>query len=131
MYTISNNGFVTITRGDSFEAPLFINQGTTTVPVRWDICLHEEATVYVGVMEYNQPFEEATIRKYFTGTACKQDVADGTHKLINKEGDIIVRLNSTDTEYLLPGKYYYEVKVDFGNGKIDTAIPKTEFFILE
>lgn len=122
MFTISNNGFVTLTRGDSFRAPLFINWGTDEVPVRFAILEHPKATVYVGVMECNQRFENALIRKYYTSNS-KSDV--------NENGDIVVNIKSTDTEYLLPGKYYYEVKVDLGDGNVDTVIPKTEFFVLE
>lgn len=136
MYTISNNGFITITRGDSFQSPLFINQGTSCVPIRWCIERYPNAKVYLGIMEYNQPFEQALIRKQYqfdykkdkkTGESLLNDFGDK----INKYGDIVVTIRSQDTEYLLPGKYYYEVKIDYGNGKIDTAIPKTEFFILE
>lgn len=136
MYTISNNGFITITRGDSFQAPLFINQGTITVPVRWELKLHPEAKVYFGVTEYNQPFERALIRRYYQYKGKNQQTGKDNPlnefgDIINEYGDIVVTIRSQDTEYLLPGKYYYEVKVDFGDGRVDTAIPKTEFFILE
>ena len=132
MYTISNNGFITITQGDSFQSPLFINQGTFTVPVRWSIVDHPEATVYFGVMECHQLFGNALIRRYYHYDSKKtDDFLNDFGDTINKYGDIVVTIRSQDTEYLLPGKYYYEVKIDFGDGKIDTVIPKTEFFILE
>ena len=129
MYTISNNGFITITRGDSFKSPLFINEGTSYCPVRWSITQHPKAKVYLGIMEYGQPFEEALIRRYYQYTG-KNNPLNDFNDNVNEFGDIVVKLRSQDTEYLLPGKYYYEVKVDRGDGRIDTVIPKTEFFIL-
>ena len=120
MYNISNNGFILLTRGDTFRAPLFINWGTKCQPARYYIENHPEATVYLGIMETHQPFEEAIIKKVYTSKSA----------IINKCGDIIVELKSTDTEYLLPGKYYYEIKIYLGNSNIDTIVPKTEFFIL-
>lgn len=133
MYTISNNGFITITRGDSFQSPLFINQGTVAVPVRWNIKNYPKAKVYLGVMEYRQPFEEALIRKYYWTETIGKGATEKRipHYELNKYGDIVVTIRAQDTAFLLPGKYYYEVKVDFGDGEIDTVIPKTEFFILE
>ena len=89
MFYLYRNGFISINRGDTFEVPLFINNGTCFDPVRFYLNQHPNALVYMGVMEPNQRFEEA----------------------INKCGDLIVKFKSTDTEYLLPGKYYYEVKV--------------------
>lgn len=100
MFYLYRNGFISINRGDTFEVPLFINNGTCFDPVRFYLNQHPNALVYMGVMEPNQRFEEAIIKK-------KYDYEDE----INKCGDLIVKFKSTDTEYLLPGKYYYEVKV--------------------
>ena len=121
MNSISNNGFILLTRGDTFKAPLFINWGSKACPVRYYIKHHPETTVYLGIMEPHQPFENAVIRKTYNAKNAE----------INSCGDIMVNLKSTDTEYLLPGKYYYEVKMDLGDSNIDTIIPKTEFFILD
>lgn len=120
MTSISNNGFILLARGDTFRAPLFINWGSKSCPVRYYIKNHPKDTVYLGIMEVHQPFEEAIIKKMYTS-----DTAE-----INECGDIIVKLKSTDTECLLPGKYYYEVKLVSDNDDVDTIIPKTEFFIL-
>ena len=48
---ISNNGFITINRGDSFSAPLFINCGTQLMPIRYSLKDHPRTEVYLGVME--------------------------------------------------------------------------------
>ena len=119
MYSISNNGFICITRGDLFEVPLFLNRGTKFSPVRYNIKDHKDAIVYFGVMEPNQKFEEAIIRKKLTYVDA------------NNHGDVMVKFKPSDTEYMVPGKYFYEVKLDHGNGKVETVVPKTEFIILD
>lgn len=120
MYSISNNNFICLTRGDTFIAPLFINAGNKMCPIRYKILNHPKAEIYLGVMEPNQPFERATIRKMYNSGS-----------KLTKQGDIIIELRSTDTEYLLPGTYYYEVKVKLDDGNICTVVPKTEFLIME
>lgn len=119
MVYISNNGFIRLARGDSFSIPLFIDRGTVWAPVRYYIKDHPDATVYLGVMEPNQRFEEATIKKSYNSTSPQ-----------NKNGDLIISFKPQDTEYLLPGKYYYTVKIR-SNDFVDTIIPETEFFIMD
>lgn len=120
MVHISNNGFVRLTRGDSMSFPLFINRGTISSPVRYNIADHPEAAVYFGVMEPNQPFEKALIRKKYN-----------SESPITKEGDLVIILRPEDTLNVLPGKYYYSVKVDFGDDTVETIIPSTEFWIMD
>lgn len=119
MFTISKNGFISLTRGDSFKAPLFINHGTVMCPTRYMIGRHPEATLYVGIMEPHQIFEEAIIKQIYNSKSN-----------INEHGDVMIALRPEETEYLLPGKYYYEIKLDLGDGRLDTITPKTEFFVL-
>ena len=126
MIDLSRNGIIEVNRGDSFELPLFINQGTDITPIRYNM-KNSNSEVYVGVMEPNQPFERAIVRKKYT----KND--------INENGDIVVKFTSNDTTCLLPGKYYYQVKIklynDYDNNKedcdINTIIPMTQFIIIE
>lgn len=118
MLTISNNGFISLTRGDSFTVPLFINRGTVFHPVRYYIADNPNAAVYLGVMEPNQPFERAIIRKKYTSKS-----------KVNEFGDLIIDFSPSDTQYLFPGKYYYEIKVKLSDGSVDTVVPETEFFI--
>ena len=119
MYSISNNGIIVLTRGDTFSVPLFINNGTKFNLVRYNLLNHKNAKIYFGVMEPNQLFEHAIIKKRY-------DYEDA-----NENGDIIVQFKSSDTEYLVPGKYFYEVKLDHGDCKIETIVPKTEFIIVD
>lgn len=126
MIDLSRNGIIEVNRGDSFELPLFINQGTDITPIRYNM-KNSNSEVYVGVMEPNQPFERAVIRKKYT----KNDV--------NENGDIIVKFSSNDTVCLLPGKYYYQIKIklynNYDNNKddcnINTIVPMTQFIIVE
>lgn len=120
MVYISNNGFVKLTRGDTLDFPLFINEGTGCEPIRYYIKNHPEASVYFGVMEPNQPFEIALIRKSYD-----------SNSEVNENGDLVIHLAPEDTLNVLPGKYYYSVKVDFGNGNVETIIPRTDFLITE
>lgn len=122
MVTVSKDGVISLTRGDSFSIPLFINNGTALKPERR--ILDDKDEVYMGIMEPNQPFECALIKKKFT----KAD--------INAKGDIVIKLYPDDTACVLPGKYYYQVKaklyrVDNDNFDVNTIIDKKEFFIME
>lgn len=122
MMSLSGAGEIRLTRGDTFSMPIVINQGTNMVPIRY--VLNEKDEVYFGVMEPNQPFEVALIRKKYT----KAD--------LNEDGDVQLRLRHEDTVCLLPGKYYYQVKVRLYNNNIqeydvNTIIGKTPFYIEE
>ena len=124
MVTISNNGFITLNRGDSFSVPLFINGGSELVPVRYSLTAHPETEIYFGVMEPGQSFENAIIRKRYN------------HKSkMNGYGDLMIDLRSNDTEYLSPGKYYYQVRAKFiddeNNEHVETVIQKKQFMIVD
>lgn len=124
MITISNNGFITLNRGDSFSVPLFINGGTELVPIRYSLSAHPETELYLGVMEPGQPFETALIRKKYN------------HKSkMNEYGDLLIEFSSKDTEYLSPGKYYYQVRAKFNddenNTHVETVIQKKQFIIID
>ena len=121
MFNISNNGIITVSRGDNFTVQLFINQGTELNPIRFTI--GENCEVYLGIMEPNQKFEDALIKKRYTT------------KSLNKNGDIVVSIKHQDTACLVPGKYFYEFKLralnpDTNEYEVNTIIPKKEFNII-
>lgn len=126
MFDISNEGIISISRGDSFETPLFINQGTEIEPIRYE--LTEDDTLYFAVMEPNQKFEDAILKKVYDMNSEK-----------NEEGDTLIQFDPTDTEYLLPGKYYYTIKLrtHIGEGeaendyKVQTIIPQKGFYVVK
>lgn len=121
MFNISNNGIITVNRGDSFTIPLFINQGTDVNPIRFII--GDNCEVYLGIMEPNQKFEDALIKKRYTT------------KSLNKNGDIVISIRHQDTACLVPGKYFYELKIRIFNTEtneyeVNTIITRKEFNII-
>lgn len=121
MFDISRDGVITLTRGDSFEAPLFINMGTDLDPMRYDMT-DNNAEIYFGLMEANQPFERALVRKKYT----KADV--------NEYGDVVVKFIPEDTVEIIPGVYYYQIKIRIPTDdtyEVNTVVKKTKFIIEE
>lgn len=125
MFNISSNGIVTVNRGDSFEFPITLNIGDSMN--RQNYILTGNDVIYFGVMEPNQPFENAIIRKMVTA-----------NDLV--ENNVIVRFWPEDTVCLLPGKYYYQVKLETDcydpktqrvRKDVETVIDKNLFYIQE
>lgn len=111
---------ISMFRGDSYELPLFINQGTKLNPVKY--ILQSTDKVYVGLIEPASCFERAVVRKVYT--SADQD----------SEGFIIIKFLPQDTEHLISGTYYLEVKGQFITENIETVstiIPKRKFIILD
>ena len=115
MLRISNDGIITLSRGDNCEMPLFINMGTDLEPLRYDLRKDEnkDTIIYFSLMQPNQYFENGCLRKMYSSKNWN----------INEYGDLIVSFTPKDTMYLMPGKYFYEVKADLTNkGYINTII---------
>lgn len=117
------NQIITMNRGDTVTLPMFINKGSKVAPERY--VLGEGDTVYLGIMEFGQPFECALIRK-----AC-------TSADLDADGDVVFTLEPKDTEFVHPGEYYYEVKLvhayqELGREPfVDTICPRRKFIVLE
>ena len=121
MFCTTGNGIITICRGDSQNFPLFINCGSKMRPARYNFGKNQDTEVYIGVMEPNQRFEEAVIKKrYFKD-----------NWTFTKDGDLVIKFEPNDTLFLSPGKYYYQVKVVLPDGSVDSLMPKRQFIILE
>ena len=119
MVYCDNEGSITLTRGDSLELPLFLNAGTDLSPIRYHVKEGQDQVV-LALMEPNQPFEQAILHQTYTS-------AD-----VNENGDILVRFDPPDTQLLLPGLYYYEIKLFRDGGSlVDTVVPVTRFYIVE
>lgn len=117
MYMPSRERVMELNRGDSFSRPLFINVGTKLKKRRYILSYDDE--VYLSICEPKQDFEKGILRKVFTT------------KDLNKEGDVVVKLSSSDTEDLVPGLYYIEIKIKLTNGNLATILPKRKFYINE
>ena len=122
MFKISSSGIVTVNRGDSFEIPLVLHSGSDIDPIYYD--MRPSDILYLGIMEPNQPFEDALVRKKFT------------YSDLDQFNNIYFRFWPNDTVCLLPGKYYYQIKlqsVDEKTGRedVETVVDKTLFYIQE
>jgi len=114
----SNASIIRINRGDSFQKPLYINCGTFLNPVRYQ--LQEGDKVYFGVMEPNHYWEQSILRQRYDKDSDKTE-----------DGDIIIKISPEETEYLLPGTYYYQVKLLRSEDlEVKTVVPTTLFIIL-
>ena len=120
MFSLSINNVVTISRGDSFSVPLFLNAGTGVSPIRR--ILKPGEYVYFAIEQPNQCFENACLKKRFD----KDN--------LNANGDVQVDFSAQEMKDLAPGEYYYEIKASFidGSGKqiINTVVEKTRFIVL-
>lgn len=127
MYT-SVNSVIVMNRGDSLEfKPHEIAFGDYT-----NYELQGDDTLYFGLMDPGQSFEDALVRKVFT----TED--------ISSLADFVLELEPEDTLDLLPGKYFYAIKlhldhVEYSSStqgytttevdKVITLINKTKFII--
>ena len=99
MLSISQNGIISMSKGDSWKTSIFINVGTALEPAPYN--LRDGDHVYFGVMEPNQPFKDALVCK-------KLGIADRTPK-DGEDGDgfrdgyVDRYVDSKDTEHLIPG----------------------------
>jgi len=115
------NGIITLHAGDTFAAPIHIGTSIEPYPES-EYVLSGEDKLYIGIMEPHQPFKFALIRKVISA----EDIQPGEPP--------IFRLTSNDTEFVVPGVYYYEIKLqsvdETGEEVISTVIPRTKMVIL-
>ena len=120
--TISNDNIITLSRGDTVNLPLFINEGSDLLPILYE--LKDNDKLYLGVMEPNQPFERAIVKKIFTNQSKK-----------DQNNLILIKLEHEDTRELIPGKYFYQIKLRKQNEDetydIHTIVDKTLLLIIE
>lgn len=98
MYAEILNGKITHYRGDTLSTPIKIYEGDRLCPTQYT--LNENDVLYLGIMEPGQAFEDAIIKKTFNSCSQKDD-----------NGNVILNLNSEDTEFVAPGTYYYSLKI--------------------
>ena len=119
---------IKLNRGDSFEF-------TVNIPEKEDrsknYLLTERDVVYFAIMYPHQPFEKSCFVNGYTLEEQDQET-----------GEIVIKLTPNDTRCLMPGIYYYTVKLQRG-GTLDviddfdepdeviTLIDRTKFIINE
>lgn len=116
MLTISNNNIIRVIRGDSFTLNFRDFVVNTLEP---DCTLHPGDSLYFGLMEPNKPFECALIRKKVTNDT-ESDMES-----------VFMEFSPEMTERIMPGVYYYSVKIERANGKVETLVKKTKFYIID
>ena len=104
MEQILNDNLIILNRGDSFSRPLFLNRGTSLQPMRYILSdgngnPNKEDEVYFALMEPNQPFENAIVKKKYT------------YRDLNSNNDVVIELRPEDTCELIPGQYFFTVKL--------------------
>lgn len=119
MYGEILNGKITHYRGDTLSTPIYIYEGDRLSSTPYH--LTENDKLYLGIMEPNQAFEDAIIKKVYTKDSPKDE-----------NGNILFELESSDTEFVLPGTYYYCVKLfrDVEDEEIITIIKPSLFWLL-
>jgi len=121
VFYIADNGIIKLHAGDSGNFHFQINIGSTINPQPYALQANDK--IYFSVMEPNQPFELGVLRKILT----VDDLIDET--------TINIQFITEDTERLIPGIYYYEMKLvlidNEENTHYYTICPKTKFYILD
>jgi len=122
-YIIHKNNNIVLVRGDSFDFTVYIEDDSIDSQ---EYILQNDDVLYFGIMDPNQPFECALVRKRYT-------VDD-----LDSEGHITIVLDPEDTEDLIPGVYYYSVKLhklkntsEEHIDKVITVIQKTKLTIID
>ena len=98
-------------RGDTFNHPFILYSGEGLDFNEYQ--LQEGDKLYLAIMEPNQPWEQAIIKK-----AISND-------------NLCIKLEPKDTMCLIPGLYYCQIKCKLASEEVYTVLPKTAFYILE
>ena len=122
-YTISENNIIRMNRGDTFSFDFTISDENSP---EGRYILKNDDVLYLGLMDPHQPFENALVKKRYTKDDC------------DEMGNLIIKFLPEDTLDLVPGVYYYSIKLhkitDDEEDYIDevvTIINKTKFIICD
>ena len=125
---MTKNNIIILNRGDTYEFALTIADDASEGGC---YRLQGDDAVYFGIMDPHQPFEDALVKKRFTA----ED--------LDEQGNLTIVLEPEDTLDLLPGTYYYAVKLHMQHDdiypttnevvgyidKVHTVINKTKLFL--
>jgi len=122
-YTISENNIIRMNRGDTFSFDFTISDENSP---DGRYILKNDDVLYLGLMDPHQPFENALVKKRYTKDDC------------DEMGNLIIKFLPEDTLDLVPGVYYYSIKLhkitDDEEDYVDevvTIINKTKFIICD
>lgn len=112
---------ITINRGDTYNFDLTIYDDSTP---DGRYILQDDDVLYFGLMDPHQKFENALVKKRFTKDDC------------DEAGNLNIEIKPEDTLDLMPGVYYYAIKLHRRKNdeveyidKVITVINKTKFVI--
>lgn len=111
---MTKNNMIILNRGDTYEFDLTIDDDSA-VDGRYHI--QGDDAIYFGIMDPHQPFEMALVKKKFT-----VDDAD-------TNGNLTIVLEPEDTLDLLPGTYYYSVKIHLQHENINPETNEVEGYV--
>jgi hypothetical protein len=111
---------ITINRGDTYNFDLTIYDDS----LDGRYVLQDDDVLYFGLMDPHQKFENALVKKRFTKDDC------------DEAGNLNIEIRPEDTLDLMPGVYYYAIKLHRMKNdeteyidKVITVINKTKFVI--
>lgn len=126
------NNILQMNRGDTLQFTFTINDYAEGFDY---YRLAGNDALYFGLLLPNQQFEDAIVKKKYTTS----DIIEG-----DPDGAVLITLEPKDTLCLLPGRYYYMIKLkmdhidkDEETGEethvqsVTTIINKTKFFIYD
>ena len=112
MYFINTMPEVQLHRGDTFSLDCTIYSGNNLDRKLYKI--DEKDEIYFALLEPNQIWEDALVKKKYTS---------------NFESKIDLLPN--DTKCLLPGLYYYQIKLRKSENEVYTLCNRSKLYILE
>ena len=98
-------------RGDTLVIPSTIYSGDNLLRELYTLLEGDE--IYFALLEPNQCWENAIVKKKFVDTNFK------------------IKLDPKDTMCLLPGLYYYQIKLRNKEGEVYTLCNRSKLYILE
>lgn len=116
-YIIEKDHVITINRGDFLEKKLKLTTGKFPHEKLLEIGEHD--IIFFGLMDPHQHFEHSLIKKEFDKTD------------FDEEGLFVLTLESEETLDLVPGTYYYSLKLLNEEAEIRTLIQKSKFIIVD
>lgn len=105
-------------------------EGTTVKLVRGNTGVFKVSCVNDALTPEPIPFVTGDT-VYFTVKKTIKDDVETFQKTITTfdDGKAVIKLMPADTKELLPGKYVYDIRVDFADGTVATIIESSEFVI--
>lgn len=117
MFQITDEQMIYLSRGDSCSFTLCILNGNKLFHEYYKVESGDK--IYFAIMEPNQKFENAIVKKVFT------------YEDVDEDGNVEIKILPKDTEHLKEGTYYYTIKYTSDeDSEVETVVEKTKFFIV-